>query len=80
MLDKRINILLEKEKYLRLIQLARVEGVSISEIIRRAVSKLYFSESKSRKQAVAKVKEIRKTLSKPLTVSEIKEYINYGRR
>ncbi len=49
MLNKRINILLEKEKYLRLIQLARLEGVSVSEMIRRAVSKLYFSESKSRK-------------------------------
>lgn len=80
MLQKRTNILFEKEVFQKLERIASKEGISIGELVRRAVKKTYLEEDvKNKRQAI--FEEILKI--RPQAVKgkiNYKELINYGRK
>lgn len=80
MLTKRTNILFEPQIFDYLLFLAKKQKTSIGELIRKAVKKVYLDENPDiKKRAFENIIKIRKTI-KPIKLSEIKEFINYGRK
>lgn len=80
MLAKRTNILFDQRVFDHLLFLAKKQKTSIGELVRKAVKKVYLDEgADEKKQAFENIIKIRKTI-KPIKLSEIKEFINYGRK
>lgn len=83
-------MLVEEDKYLIMVDLAREENLSVGELIRRTMeeklNKAKIREMEKRKKAWDGIMEWRRKMrarnksKKPLTVREIKELIDYGRR
>ncbi len=82
MLQKRTNILFEKEMWDRLVALAKKEGTSVGDLTRKAVEKVYLQDAivEDRRKAIEKTLELRKQIKGTFTAKEIKEMINYGRK
>lgn len=80
MLAKRTNILFDQRVFDHLLFLAKKQKTSIGELVRKAVKKVYLDEgADEKKQAFENIIKIRKTIN-PIKLSEIKEFINYGRK
>ena len=79
MLNKRTNILFDDKLWQNLNEKARVDKTSIGELVRKAVTKAYFTgqEINTIKATVDNIKKIRKTFKGHL---DYKELINYGRK
>lgn len=81
MLSKRTNVLFDENTFSYLAFLARRDGSSIGNLIRTAVFKVYFrdNENQKRMKALENILKLRKNI-KPVKYSEIKKWINYGRK
>lgn len=83
MLDKRTNVLFEKKVFNQLVSLAKKRRMSVGNLVRQAVVKVYMSvdlrKQTSRQKAFRNIVKLRKKI-KSISDSEIKEFINYGRR
>jgi len=78
MLTKRTNILFDQSLWEKLSDLARESGVSVGELIRRAVRERYIENG--RQEKIAKAIETIRALRKPQKNVNYKKLINYGRR
>lgn len=79
MLQKRTNILFDDQLWTLLTQRSRSDGISIGELVRRAVVKTYIENHDrllQRKEAVSAIRAIR-TIHKGI---DYKKLINYGRK
>ncbi len=80
MLDKRTNILFEEQVFNYLAFLAHAKNTSVGDLVRQAVVKVYlYKGNKKNANAVAKILRLRKNVQ-PVKASEIKEFIEYGRK
>jgi len=84
MLSKRTNILFEDSQWEQLVSHAKKEQISVGSLIRKAVFTVYFKGEndvlKERREAIDRIRKIRKQIKKPVTTKEIIELINYGRK
>lgn len=90
MLNRRVPILFEEKNYLMLAALAREESQSFGELVRRTMDeKLKLAAKKQTEERMKTWDELmawRKKMKaknknkKPLTVQEIKDLVNYGRK
>ncbi|MBI2596002.1 hypothetical protein HYW46_04695 [Candidatus Daviesbacteria bacterium] len=79
MLNKRAQILFDKELWNILEKLANEKNLSIGELVRKAVKKQYLDEAKFEKRS----KAIQRTLDRRLIFKgkiNYKELIDYGRK
>ncbi len=80
MLNKRTNILFDQNIFDCLAGLADKENTSLGDLVRKAVIKVYFPTANNKRQkAIDKTIKLRKKI-KNISLSEIKELINYGRK
>lgn len=79
MLTKRTNILFDKELWNQLTELARIEQVSVGELVRTAVEEKYLEDNRLEKikRACQSIKAIRKRFKGKI---DYKALINYGRK
>ena len=90
MLNRRVHVLFDESDYVLMEQIASKRGISVGELIRdatkEAVAKKRDEELIGRKRKITELMKWRRKMTarnkkrKPLTVAEIKELINYGRR
>jgi len=90
MLNKRLHILVEERDREMLERLASIKNISVAELVRGAVrnsiSDGWKEEQEKRKLAWSQISDWRKKLQKfnkdkkPLTVTQIRELINYGQK
>lgn len=78
MLNRRTNILFEKEMLEKLAKIARQEKASVGELIRKAVRQIYLNKTVNDKKSKAYKKIL--TIRKRIKGIDYKEYINYGRK
>lgn len=83
MLEKRTNLLLEKETYDYLAYLAKERGITVGELIRKAIKREYLAKKEkilqSRQRAFKKILRMQEGMKIPEKL-DYKELINYGRR
>jgi hypothetical protein len=83
MLTHRTNVLFEHQDYLELTRLSREQGVTMGELVRKAV-KAQYGLSKSgagyRRQLAEEIREGWKYLKNPEIPMNYKELVNEGRR
>ena len=80
MLTKRTNILFSEQLFNYLESLARQNNTSIGELVRQAVTKIYYRGSLDKKiDAYHQVLALKKDIKK-ITNKEVKDFINYGRQ
>jgi hypothetical protein len=81
MLTKRTNILFDKATFGYLKNLAKKKKTSVGELVRKAVVTVYFKKSINQKKirAMEKIVDLRKKIKK-ISVKEIREFIDYGRK
>ena len=80
MLQKRTNILFDEDIFRFLSALAAKKGTSVGSLVRNAVSKVYIDNNyANRDTAYKSILKIRKSIKK-IKASEIKEFIDYGRK
>lgn len=80
MLNRRVNILWDDGLWTKLVKLSKKRSLSVSELIRRAVIRVYFSQDDERlaaiKGACKEIEKIRPTLNR----LNYKELIEHGRK
>ncbi|OGG02229.1 hypothetical protein A2W14_02550 [Candidatus Gottesmanbacteria bacterium RBG_16_37_8] len=80
MLTKRTNILFEENVFRALSAMAAKKGTSIGDLVRLAITKVYFKENHAQRiAAYNKILTIRKTI-RYISSSDIKDFIDYGRK
>lgn len=81
MLTKRTNILFEEEFYRYLVALANKNNTSVGDLVRKAVIKTYKKPNLDQKQMKIhkEIIKLKKGFGK-ISLKEIKEMINYGRK
>lgn len=83
MLDKRANLLLKQNTYDYLASLAEKKEVSVSELIRKAIEKMYLSRKEKvlqkRQKAFNEILQMQKGMEIPNKI-DYQELIDYGRR
>ena len=81
MLTKRTNILFEEEVYRYLVALANKNGTSVGDLVRKAVIKVYQKPDLTQKRMKVhkEIIKLKKGFGK-ISLKEIKEMINYGRK
>ena len=80
MLTKRTNILFEEEVFRYLVALANKNGTSVGDLVRKAVIKAYPKKINDKRMKVHKeIIKLKKGFGK-ISLKEIKEMINYGRK
>jgi trans-aconitate methyltransferase len=81
MLTKRTNILFDKATFGYLKNLAKKEKTSVGELVRKAVITVYFKKNFNQKKikAMEKIVDLRKKIKK-ISLKEIREFIDYGRK
>lgn len=78
MLDKRTNILFEEAVWKQLLARAKKEDSSVGELIRRAISQVYFQDN-GRSRIVRAIAAIRSLRQSQKNI-DYKALIEYGRR
>jgi len=78
MLTKRTNILFDETLWKNLTRVAKREGTSVGELVRSAVAKTYFADSKRRKDVRKAIEQIKsnRVWGKHIDYEEL---INHGR-
>ncbi len=80
MLTKRTNILFDEELFRYLVVLANKNNTSVGDLVRKAVVKVYYQENNDKRtNTYNKILFLRKNIKK-ISNSEIKEFIDYGRK
>lgn len=81
MLTKRTNILFEEDLFKHLVALASKNGTSVGDLVRKAVAKVYQKPDFDQKQMKVhkEIIKLKKGFGK-VSLKEIREMINYGRK
>ena len=83
MLTHRTNVLFEHQDYLQLARLSKEKGVTVGELVRKAVKVQYNLDRDNmayRKQLAKKIREGWKFLKNPEIPMNYKELVNEGRK
>jgi predicted DNA-binding ribbon-helix-helix protein len=82
MLDVRTNVLFEREDYQELKRISKEQGVTVGELVRKAVRKEYRLENvdASRQQLLGDIKALRKKVGISQAPVDYKALINEGRK
>ncbi len=78
MLTKRTNILFDEPLWKNLTRMAKREGRSVGELVRSAVVKTYFADSKRREDIRQAIEQIKSNRVRGKHI-DYEEMINYGR-